>query len=106
MVWASLVREEGSGEKTFRCCRRDPAPFAWRLCRNRHGLVSFRIKSDVDWLWMYDCGMLVIFGHELSNRSIAKKRESAIWRDCLKFGCSYLLQGSGTTKISPINLHA
>jgi hypothetical protein len=31
-----------------------------------NGLVSFGIKRDVDWLWMYGCGMFVIFGHKLS----------------------------------------
>ena len=59
---------------------------------------------------MYGCGMLVIFEHKLLDKPIAKKRESAMWRDCLnsaaRLANGLLLQDSGTAKISCINLHA
>ena len=80
MVWASLVRGEGSGEKMFRnfriqvlqqgssSIRVEAVPQSHRNLKiaRGNGLVSFRIKRDVDWLWIYGCGMLVIFGHKLS----------------------------------------
>lgn len=75
MVWASLVRGEGSGEKMFRNFRIQVLQQGSSSIRveavppkivRENGLVSFRIKSDVDWFWMYACGMLVIFGHKPS----------------------------------------
>jgi len=75
MVWASLVRGEGSGEEDVQnlriqvlqqgssSIRVEAVPQSHRNLKiaRGNGLVSFGIKRDVDWLWMYGCGMFDIW---------------------------------------------